>query len=472
MKQLKENFLNLSLKKKWTITTSLVILVSYAAICIVIYFALYTWLFNNEQNNAIRTTDDLTTFFNSQEGSITINELQQNTGLMKSIIHQNQTVRIFNMDGYEVLRINNQSPAARIKLTLEQLFNTFVSKESINGKNVIVVSRTVQIGLFHGYMQLIHPLDPFESMMQYMLTAMLIAGVGAILIVGLISSYLSNLLMRPLGDLRDSMITIKDKGFEEVIQFNYMADDEIGDLLKIYRSMMDEIQQSFVKQQQFVSDASHELRTPIQAIEGHLSLLKRWGREDPVILDESLTTAIAEVSRMKKMIEELLDLARREKRDVHAYANIENVLNAVKDELQIVYNAVEIQITVSGVSKKANITENALSQIVRNIMENGIRYNNRRPIIIVKVNYLSDNIFLTISDNGIGIKQENINKIFDRFYREDVSREHSGGGTGLGLSITKMLVEKYNVEMEVSSKLGEGTIFTLRFPIYKFQHSK
>ncbi|HWL24048.1 MAG TPA: HAMP domain-containing histidine kinase [Ureibacillus sp.] len=462
---IKESFLNLSLKKKWTFTTALVISISYAAICIVIYFALHTWLYNNEQNNALRTVDDLSAFFQSQDGSITLREFQENTGLMKSIIHQNQTVRIFNMDGYEVLRINDKSKAADIRLSYEELLNTSITNQTINGKNVIVVSRIVEIGLFQGYMQLVHPLDSFESMMQYMLTAMLIAGIGALLLAALISSYLSKLLMKPLEALRDSMVSVKEKGFDEPIQFNYHADDEIGDLLKIYLSMMDELQQSFTKQQQFVSDASHELRTPIQAIEGHLSLIKRWGKEDPNILEESLTTSIIEVQRMKKMIEELLDLARREKRDEYAHANVEKVLNSVRDELQVINKDAEIVIQYFGETKQALITENALAQIIRNIIENGIRYNMNKPVIEVKVNYLSENIFITIKDNGIGIKQENIGKIFDRFYRVDDSRENTGGGTGLGLSITKMLAEKYNVEIDVTSKIKEGTIFTLRFPM-------
>ena len=350
-------------------------------------------------------------------------------------------------------------------LLIEELFNTAISKATINGENVIVVSRIVQIGSFHGYMQLIHPLNTFQSMMQYMLTAMLIAGIGAIIFAGLISSYLSNILMRPLEDLRDSMLTVKENGFEEPIQFNYKADDEIGDLLKIYLSMMEELQQSFTKQQQFVSDASHELRTPIQAIEGHLSLIKRWGKEDPDVLEESLTTSILEVQRMKKMIEELLDLARREKRNEFEYANVEKVLNSVKGELEVVNYEAKISIDYFGEAKLAHITENALAQIVRNIIENGIRYNDKKPLIEVKVSYLIENIFLTIKDNGIGIKQEDILKIFDRFYRVDDSRENTGAGTGLGLSITKMLTEKYHVEVDVSSKVGEGTIFTLRFPI-------
>ena len=119
--KIKGYFLNLSLKKKWTFTTALVISISYAAICTVIYFALQHMVYNNEQNNAVRTVDDLTSFFNSQDGSITLSEFQENTGLMKSIINQNQTVRIFNMDGYEVLRINDQSPAANIQLTYRRI---------------------------------------------------------------------------------------------------------------------------------------------------------------------------------------------------------------------------------------------------------------------------------------------------------------------------------------------------------------
>ncbi|BDH61582.1 two-component sensor histidine kinase [Lysinibacillus sp. PLM2] len=464
MKKLKNYFLNLSLKKKWTLSASLIIFISFACICVVIYFALYTWLYNNEQNNALRTVDDLSSFFNSQDGSITIHEFQENAGLMKSIINQNQTVRIFNLDGYEVLRINNESPAAQINVSYDELVKTYVTKVKVEGNDVIAISRVVHIGQFHGYMQLIHPLKSFQSMMQYVLTAMLIAGFGAILLAGLVSSYLSKLLLKPLGDLRDSMQSVKEKGFEERIKFTYQIDDEIGDLLKIYQSMIDELQVSFAKQQQFVSDASHELRTPIQAIEGHLSLIKRWGKSDPEIMEESLNTSIKEVQRMKKMIEELLDLARREEKDIEAIANIEKVLQSVQEELLIIYRDSEIQLNFIGDPKPVAITENALAQIIRNIIENGIRYNDKKPIIQVQVNFLTENTFLTIKDNGIGISQNNIQKIFDRFFRVDDSREAVGGGTGLGLSITKMLADKYDIEMDVSSEIGEGTTFILRFP--------
>ncbi|CAM5222459.1 Signal transduction histidine-protein kinase ArlS OS=Ureibacillus acetophenoni OX=614649 GN=SAMN05877842_103204 PE=4 SV=1 [Ureibacillus acetophenoni] len=137
----------------------------------------------------------------------------------------------------------------------------------------------------------------------------------------------------------------------------------------------------------------------------------------------------------------------------------------MKNEVQIVNSNASILIQYIGEAKLAHITENAFAQIVRNIIENGIRYNINEPIIDIKVNYLPEHIILTIKDNGIGIKEEHLNKIFDRFYRVDDSRENTGGGTGLGLSITKMLAEKYQVKIDVSSVFGEGTIFTLRIPI-------
>lgn len=454
-----------SLKKKWTLSTALVICISYAVICTVIYIALYSWLLQNEQNNAIRSVDDLTSFFNSQKGSISIQDFQGNTGLFKAIVNQNETVRIFNKDGYEVLRINDLTPAAPIEQSFEQLLGTNVSREVIDNEDVFVVNKLIAIGHFTGVMQLIHPLLSFHSMMKYVLTTMLIAGLGAIIAAGIIGYYLANILIRPLQDLRDSMLSIRDKGFDENINFAYDADDEIGDLLTIYESMMSDLQSSFAKQQQFVSDASHELRSPIQAIEGHLSLVKRWGKNDPEVLEESINTSLVEVSRMRKMIEELLDLARKEERDEHAYANIESVLFSVKDELQVIYPNAAIQITTNGESKQPNVTENALAQIVRNIIENGIRYNDKDPVIQIEVHYLSESIFMTIKDNGIGISKEHLPHIFDRFYRVDASRENIGGGTGLGLSITKMLAEKYFIEMDVISSKVKGTTFTLKFKI-------
>ena len=464
MNSIKQRALNQSLKTKWTFATGITIFLSYAVITIILYVALQTWLINNEEKNALRTVDDVTTFFEMQGATVTIQQIQRNKGLMKAILTQEQTVRIFNLDGIEILRINDVSGAVEISSTVDELLSPQVTEQEIDGTHAFIVNKIVHIGPFQGIMQLVHPLTTFDAMMKYLMTTMLIIGLGALLFSVSISYYLANLLMKPIVGLRDSMEAVRKNGFEEQqLNLHYTADDEIGDLLRIYRSMMNELEMAFTQQQQFVSDASHELRTPIQVLEGHLSLIKRWGKDDPDVLDEALNTSLAEISRMKTMIEELLNLARREKMNPHASANVEQVLKAVTEELAVLYPQAQFSQRVVGQQTDVAMSEQALAQVFRNLFENGIRYNDKIPQIQTTIHYDEEKIFVQIEDNGIGISQQNLPHIFDRFYRVDESRGEIAGGTGLGLSITKMLVEKYQVGIDVKSQVGMGTIFLLQF---------
>ncbi len=456
-----------SLKSKWTMTVGITIFISYAMISIILYIALQTWLIHNEEKNAERTVDDLTSFFEAQGNAVTIQNLQNNNALMKAILTQEQTVRIFNHDGIEVIRINDVNDAAAFPEALDNDSSTIITKEQINGADAFVLHQLVQIGPFQGVLQLIHPLTTFQSMMKYILTTFFIVGVGALLFSVSISYYLANLLMKPLEHLRDAMHIVRDQGFNAQPKFNYEADDEVGDLFRMYHSLMNELEISFTKQRQFVADASHELRTPIQVIEGHLSLLKRWGKDDPEVLAESLDTSLEEITRMKKMIEELLQLARNEEVDKDAEADIEKVYRNVREELlQLVPNA-KIEMTVTGQRQLAAITEHALEQIFRNIMSNGLRYTRDEPFIHLEIYYSEQTISVTIQDHGIGISEKQLPLIFERFYRVEESRTKEVSGTGLGLSITKMLTDKYKIEMNVESELNTGTLFKLKFPVKK-----
>ena len=457
-----------SLKSKWTLTVGVTIFVSYSIISVILYIALQTWLINNEEKNAMRTVDDLTSFFEAQGNTVTIQQLQNNSALMKAILNQEQTVRIFNLDGLEVLRINDVTDAASMPDLEINDFSSILTKQQINGTDNYVIHQIVQIGPFQGILQLIHPLSTFHSMMNYILTTLIIVGLGALLFSVSISYYLANLLIKPLEQLRDAMNIVRDRGFKARPTFHYEADDEIGDLLKMYNSLMNELEISFTKQQQFVADASHELRTPIQVIEGHLSLLKRWGKDDPDVLAESLDTSLEEIMRMKKMIEEMLQLARNEETDMDASVDIEHVYNKVKEEMSQLYPSAVIEQSVVGQKCLAAISEQALVQIFRNIMSNGLRYTSNRKIHIT-IYYSEQMISVSIKDYGIGIPEKQLPFIFDRFYRVEESRTKAISGTGLGLSITKMLADKYQVEILVKSEVDHGTVFILNIPA-KIEH--
>ena len=171
--------------------------------------------------------------------------------------------------------------------------------------------------------------------------------------------------------------------------------------------MMNELEVSFHKQQQFVSDASHELRTPIQAIEGHLSLIKRWGKDDPEVFEESLKTSLNELQRMKKMIEELLNLQEVKNVDEHAHANIEKVIKIGKrGATNYLRRSRHLICHVVGEVKRCSYFRKCTCSNLRNIMENGIRYNDKQAIKLKSKFIIYKKIFLlTIEDNGIGISR-------------------------------------------------------------------
>lgn len=459
MKKMKELLFQQSLQRKWMFTSSAVIFISYAIICVVVYVSLHTWLLNEEESKIKRTRDDLTSFFEEQGPFVDIQQLQQNTGLLNSIVDRDQTVRIFNVDGIEILRINNASKAAPLSKQSK------IIRMKIDNTSVFITNEQIRLGLFQGYLQVIHPLTSYQSLMNYLLTAMLIAGLGALLLSASIGYYLANYLMEPLQDLRKSMKSVMDKGFNEPIQLSFTSHDEIGDLLKIYNAMMNELQISFTQQQQFIADASHELRTPIQVIEGHLSLLKRWGKDDPEILEESIDTSLTEIVRMRKMIEELLELARREEKSEDSQANVEVVIENVVAEMEQLYPEAEIIVSKAEKNRPIYMTENALSQVVRNIIENAIRYCEQKPVVKIGIEESDDFALIQIEDNGIGIAKEHLPFIFDRFYRVDEARNRQIGGTGLGLSITKMLLGKYNGTINVKSEKNTGTVFFIKIPL-------
>ncbi|MGM9948651.1 MAG: ATP-binding protein [Lysinibacillus sp.] len=463
--KLKNIIKNQSLKTKWMLTTGLAIFISYAAICVTIFIALHAWLLANEEENAIRTVDDMTSFLSSQRMAVTIQDLQNQTGLMKAVLNQNQTVRLYELDGTQILQINNASPAADLDMSFSSPGETLIEETTLEGTDVYVMHRLVRIGSQPYLLQLVHPLSSFQSMMGYILTTMLIMGIGAVVLAAAIGYYASTAMIRPLRQLRNSMQAVKERGFETKVDFAYDAKDEIGDLLRLYESMLQELEVSFRRQQQFVSDASHELRTPIQSIEGHISMMKRWAKDDPEVLEESLDTTLEEVERMKKVMEELLQLARKEAVAEGASADVEEIVHQVSEELKFLYKQVEFDVRVTGQKKEAAISEEALAQIIRNLFENSIRYNENVPHIDVNIHYDRHNVFIEISDNGIGIEKEHLPYIFDRFYRVDDARVHVEGSTGLGLSITKMLIKKYGGEIEVYSKMRKGTVFLLQLSI-------
>ena len=246
--------------------------------------------------------------------------------------------------------------------------------------------------------------------------------------------------------------------------------DELEELGLSFNRMLDRMQKYIEQQKQFVSDVSHELRTPVAVIEGHLSMLKRWGKDDPQILEESIDASISEAERMKHLIQEMLDLTRAEQISVHypnAITEPMEVLTRVVGDMAMVHPDFEIHLEVSDLDPetKIQIYQGHLEQLLIILIDNGIKYSTDRKEITVSAGQAGSECQIVVQDYGEGISDEDKKKIFNRFYRVDKARTREKGGNGLGLSIAQKLVESYHGKISVESVLGQGSQFRIIFPI-------
>jgi signal transduction histidine kinase len=242
--------------------------------------------------------------------------------------------------------------------------------------------------------------------------------------------------------------------------------DELKDLARTFNRMLDRIQQSYEQQKQFVSDASHELRTPIAVIQGYANLLDRWGKNDEQVLEESIGAIKTESESMKNLVEQLLFLARGDKNtqkvEMEAFS-LNELIDEVIKESRLIDNDHEINC-----EKNESITihadRNLLKEALRIFVDNSIKYTPKGGDIKVDSFLNGREAVITVEDTGVGISKEDLPHIFDRFYRADKARTRGTGGTGLGLAIAKWIILKHNGRIDVKSEVNAGTKVSIIIP--------
>jgi len=265
-------------------------------------------------------------------------------------------------------------------------------------------------------------------------------------------------VLRPVANMSKTVKNITVNALDTRINVSG-SQDELKDLANTFNSMLDRIQQSYDQQNQFVSDASHELRTPIAVIQGYANLLDRWGKNDKEVLEESITAIKSEAENMKGLIEQLLFLARGdkntqkvEKTDFYIDELIDEIVRETKliDETHEILNEINEKV-------KVNADRSLLKEALRIFVDNSIKYTAHGGYVKINSYEEGGSIVISIEDDGAGISKEDLPHIFDRFYRADKSRTKESGGTGLGLAIAKWIIMKHRGAIEVESKIGEGT---------------
>lgn len=245
-----------------------------------------------------------------------------------------------------------------------------------------------------------------------------------------------------------------------------LGDEDLLGIENAMNSLIARIRESNRQQARFVNDASHELRTPIAVIQGYANMLSRWGRQDEKILDESIVAIQNESDNMKRLVEQLLFLARGDAGRIvlnKDSININQLMREVYEEsLMIDENHIyKFKCSEEEIIVKAD--ESLLKQALRILVDNAAKYTSEKDEIYLSVGVSDNNeVFLQVQDSGIGMKQSDIEHIFERFYRADEAR--SFDGTGLGLSIAKWIVDKHEGHFEIISREELGTRIGIYIP--------
>ena len=235
---------------------------------------------------------------------------------------------------------------------------------------------------------------------------------------------------------------------------------EFSILQKAFKNMLIRLKEQSQLQIDFVNNASHELKTPIFVLKGYVDMLNDWGKDNDEILDESLVVLKKEIQNMQELTEKLLFLAKSRNLTIEKTSiNLDSVLKEIIDNLIFAYPKQKINYSSSEIFIDSDAA--LLKLLFKNLIENAIKYGKDNPINIELKK--EKKVKVIIEDFGVGISEKALPHIFERFYREDESRNREIKSYGLGLSIVKEIINLLDIDIQVESQLGKGTKITLLF---------
>jgi signal transduction histidine kinase len=271
--------------------------------------------------------------------------------------------------------------------------------------------------------------------------------------------------LRPISDVTRVVRSIAATGRFEQRVARPPADDEVGQLVVTFNEMLARLERTFASQREFLADASHELRGPLMIIRGNLDLL-RLGLPEAE-RRASVREAGEEVERMSRLAADLLLLAEADAEEVveRKLVTFDGVVSAAWDRARHVDNGLH-DVHLTYLEPGCVLGDRTrLDQLVWNLVENALRYTPPGGRVDIALTRRDDELVLVVSDTGVGIPNQHLPRIFERFYRVDKARSRNSGGTGLGLAIVKSVAEAHGGRVGVTSVPGQGTRCTAWLPV-------
>lgn len=311
-------------------------------------------------------------------------------------------------------------------------------------------------------LQMIHLLNETQDNLR--LLKLILLGVTLIAMIPITASSigLGRIVIHPIDNLIQTMSQSRLTGNYEKIDVSVGGKDEMAQMGREFNDMMEQLESNFKKQEQFVSNASHELKTPLTVIESYARLLSRRGFDERSVAEEAVEAILTESIRMKEMIEQLLHLAKGREQAAYRFEET-NINRLVEKTLQPMRQAYAREFIYEERDSAVAVTDaDKLRQLLFILLDNARKYSEREVKTTVAANDTA--VFIDVTDYGNGIPEEALPHLFDRFYRVHEDRNRKTGGTGLGLAIAKELAEGLGAELKIESIVGTGTTFRMIIP--------
>ena len=396
--------------------------------------------------------------------SSTITDLEIDEGI-RVIVADNEAVVLFdtseasNLEGRTLLKsvvVN----ALKGEDALQREY------EENAGWNLSVAVPMIKEGVTIGVVYLSTSVEEIIDFLADIRTGLFSIAIIVSLLIGMLSFIMAEIITRPV----ESLITVIKKmaGGDLKQRVEIKGKGEIAQLGHAFNNMSDKLEQVQEKRQQFISDASHELKTPLSSIKVLSESLLQTPNPDAEIVKEFLYDINGEINRLSRIIDKLLihtKMDTDEKPLNISRINVGVLINKIYKSMLPLIRKKNINLEIyENADVYINADEDKIWEAIFNIIDNSIKYSNEGGIIRISINDNSKNAIIVIEDNGIGIPENEVDRIFERFYRVDKARARETGGTGLGLSIAMDAVKLHGGDINVESEEGRGSRFIITLP--------
>ena len=356
-------------------------------------------------------------------------------------------------------------PEERQQLLAGEAVTKIGYEERFERQIISVILPLTDENRLEGILYLYHPLAKISELANEEVVLLIGAMVSFALIVGYFVFKVLRRIMRPLDELQQAVQQMSTGDYSARVSVT--SNDEIGQLSNAFNQMAHAIQREDEEKKVFLATVSHELRTPISYVKGYSESIQN-GFIEGEQKEEAIRLIAREANRMERLTNELMQLVHVETEAMDELYPIV-LAETLRDAIQLIHaKAKEKHIEVLLEADEELIVEadeQKLKQIFINLLENAVRYSNNDTTIRLAAKASGKMAVITVADKGIGIPQEDLPKITERFYRVNKARSRADGGSGLGLSIVNKLVKQHHGMLSIESVLGKGTTVTIQLPL-------